>query len=192
MGRTKQYNREEVLEKAMNAFWKHGFKNTTSRILEDEMGINQNTIYSEFGNKENLFLETMSFYEDQLKTGVLKPVIESDGNLEDIRTFFNGFVDSVKSAHKKNGCLLTNTTVAFGNSNDKVIQRLNLFYDRLSKYFSQLLEKAQLKGKLDEETDIKKLTTYLIGCTQGLKVIVKIMDKKALSDYIDTVMRSLK
>ncbi|AXT20924.1 TetR family transcriptional regulator [Flavobacteriaceae bacterium AU392] len=192
MGRLKKYNREDVLEKAMLAFWKNGFENTTSRILENEMGINQNSIYSEFKNKESLFLETLNCYEDKLKTGVLKSVIESKGDLEDIRLFFNRFVERVKNGSIKNGCLLTNTTVAFGGSNDRIKEYLNQFYNQLHDYFYDLIIKAQLNGQIPKNKDVNILATYLIGCTQGLKVIVKVMDENALSNYIDTVINSLK
>jgi hypothetical protein len=45
MGRPKSFSREEVLEKAMPVFWKHGFSDTSLQDLEratgDPVGIDQ-------------------------------------------------------------------------------------------------------------------------------------------------------
>ena len=63
MGRLKKYNREEVLQKAVDVFWEHGYENTSVRLLEDRLGINQKSLYAEFKNKENLFLEVLKHYQ---------------------------------------------------------------------------------------------------------------------------------
>jgi hypothetical protein len=41
MGRPKNFSREEVLEKAMPVFWKHGFADTSLQDLEQATGVNQ-------------------------------------------------------------------------------------------------------------------------------------------------------
>jgi len=37
MPRVKNYNEQEVLEKAMNLFWKNGYETTSMQQLEKEM-----------------------------------------------------------------------------------------------------------------------------------------------------------
>ena len=58
MARRKQYDEQVVLEKAMNLFWRNGYEATSMQMLEKEMGINKFSIYSSFGNKHGLFLES--------------------------------------------------------------------------------------------------------------------------------------
>jgi AcrR family transcriptional regulator len=43
-----------VIEKAMSLFWRNGYQNTSVRMLEKEMGINQFSIYASFGNKHGV------------------------------------------------------------------------------------------------------------------------------------------
>ena len=54
MGRPKGFSREEVLEKAMPVFWKHGFADTSLQELEQATGVNKSGLYSEFRDKEDL------------------------------------------------------------------------------------------------------------------------------------------
>ena len=72
MGRPKNFSREEVLEKAMPVFWKHGFADTSLQDLERATGVNKSGLYTEFRDKEDLFLTCLRRYlESQDKRGLL-------------------------------------------------------------------------------------------------------------------------
>ena len=72
MGRPKSFSREEVLEKAMPVFWKHGFADTSLQELERATGVNKSGLYTEFRDKEDLFVACLRHYlESQGKRGLL-------------------------------------------------------------------------------------------------------------------------
>jgi len=62
MGRPKNFSREEVLEKAMPVFWE----------LERATGVNKSGLYTEFRDKEDLFVACLRHYlESQAERGLL-------------------------------------------------------------------------------------------------------------------------
>ncbi len=72
MGRPRSFSREEVLEKAMPVFWKHGFADTSLQELERATGVNKSGLYTEFRDKEDLFVACLRHYlESQAKRGLL-------------------------------------------------------------------------------------------------------------------------
>ncbi len=72
MGRPKSFSREEVLEKAVPVFWKHGFAGTSLQELERATGVNKSGLYTEFRDKEDLFVACLRQYlENQRKRGLL-------------------------------------------------------------------------------------------------------------------------
>jgi TetR/AcrR family transcriptional regulator, copper-responsive repressor len=72
MGRPKNFSREEVLAKAMPVFWKHGFADTSLHELERATGVNKSGLYTEFRDKEDLFVACLRHYlESQGKRGLL-------------------------------------------------------------------------------------------------------------------------
>ncbi len=72
MGRPKNFSREEVLEKAMPVFWKQGFSDTSLQDLERATGVNKSGLYTEFRDKEDLFVACLRHYlESQGKRGLL-------------------------------------------------------------------------------------------------------------------------
>ena len=62
MGRPKEFTREEVLEKAIPVFWKHGYADTGLQDLEKATGVNKSGLYAEFKGKEDLFLASLQHY----------------------------------------------------------------------------------------------------------------------------------
>src|SRR6202789_186471 len=84
MGGPKVFGREEVLEKAMPVFWKHGFADTSLQELERATGVNKSGLYAEFSNKEDLFVACLRHYlESQGKRGLLTNSPLGWNNVED-------------------------------------------------------------------------------------------------------------
>jgi AcrR family transcriptional regulator len=56
------FSREEVLEKALPLFWKRGYADTGLKDLEEATGVNKSGLYSEFKDKEDLYLAALRHY----------------------------------------------------------------------------------------------------------------------------------
>jgi TetR/AcrR family transcriptional regulator, copper-responsive repressor len=62
MGRPKEFSREEILPKALAVFWEKGLSETTVQDIERATGVNKSGLYSEFKNKEDIFLASLQYY----------------------------------------------------------------------------------------------------------------------------------
>jgi AcrR family transcriptional regulator len=72
MGRPKKFNREGVLEKALPVFWRRGFADASLHELEQATGVNKSGLYAEFEDKEDLFVQSLHYYLENLeKKGLL-------------------------------------------------------------------------------------------------------------------------
>ena len=72
MARPRNFSREGVLEKALPVFWKHGFADASLQELEKATGVNKSGLYSEFEDKEDLFVQSLRYYLEGLeKKGLL-------------------------------------------------------------------------------------------------------------------------
>ena len=72
MGRPKKFNRQGVLEKALPVFWRRGFADASLHELEQATGVNKSGLYSEFEDKEDLFVQSLRYYLENLeKKGLL-------------------------------------------------------------------------------------------------------------------------
>jgi AcrR family transcriptional regulator len=72
IGRPKQFSRAAVMEKSIPVFWEHGFADTSLTDLEAATGVNRSGLYTEFRDKEDLFLASLGHYiETSGLTGML-------------------------------------------------------------------------------------------------------------------------
>jgi AcrR family transcriptional regulator len=53
--------RKQILEASLNLFSRNGYKATTTRDIASEAGVNEITIFRNFGSKENLLADCLDF-----------------------------------------------------------------------------------------------------------------------------------
>src|SRR5258706_9303249 len=69
MARPREFDRDEVLERAMSVFWSKGFAATSTSDLVEAMQIGRQSMYDSFGDKRALYLEALAHYQQQSVTG---------------------------------------------------------------------------------------------------------------------------
>jgi AcrR family transcriptional regulator len=62
MGRPRNFSRDGVLDKAIPIFWNKGFADTSLQDLERATGVNKSGLYTEFQDKEDLFVASLERY----------------------------------------------------------------------------------------------------------------------------------
>ncbi|MGF6233847.1 AcrR family transcriptional regulator [Inquilinus ginsengisoli] len=64
MARPKKFDRNSLLDKAIPLFWRSGYVGTNLHELERATGVNKSGLYSEFENKDDLFVSALKRYFD--------------------------------------------------------------------------------------------------------------------------------
>jgi TetR/AcrR family transcriptional repressor of nem operon len=159
----------------MQLFWEKGYEATSVQDLVEGMGINRFSLYDTFGSKHDLFLKALDRYRDQVVTGALQAMEESDGGLTLIRRYFDSMLRFVGSRHGWKGCLMTNSAV-----------------ELLEDAFCRQLSIARRTGELKSKRQPRELARFLTGAAQGLGVLSKgAPGRRALQSYVDTVLSVL-
>ena len=117
IGQKKEY---EVIEKAMNLFWKNVYEKTSMQMLEKEIGINKFSIQARFGNKHGVFIKSLKCYKSKTKL-VFNLFKNGFNGVEDINQFFYESVRSSGKEDNQKGCFVTNTQNEFLEIEDSVM-----------------------------------------------------------------------
>lgn len=192
MPRSKTYDDDLVLEKAMNVFWIHGYEATSVRLLEKEMGINQFSIYSSFKNKKNLFINALRSYRQFVIQNSFQPLLQEDAGFAELEKFLLSAATSTKGKEDKKGCLVVNTAGEIGYKDPDVARELNIYYDFIRNMILKVLENAVKKNEIPASTDVEKQASFFLGVMQGISVAGKTMEKSQLKDFIEVALKQMK
>ena len=70
MARPIEFDYDNVLENAMQQFWREGYEASSVQKLLDATGINRGTLYNSFGDKDTFFTLCVDRYNKKLKTAI--------------------------------------------------------------------------------------------------------------------------
>ncbi len=190
MPRSKAYSEDIVLNRAMMVFWNHGYKATSVRLLEKEMGINQFSIYASFSNKKNLFIESIRKYGEHVKQNVFYSLLQKDAGLAELKAFLQNTALGLNTGNgTKKGCLVVNTATEIGNKDNDIVREINRYYDFIRGMLKTVLQNAIAKGEVPPDTDVEKQSSFFLGIMQGLSVATKTMDQNQLNDFISIALK---
>ncbi len=187
MARTKQYKEEEVIQKAMNLFWRNGYEATSVRMLEKEMGINQFSIYSSFGSKHGVFLESIKAYKRELNS-IRNLLKDSNNGILGIKQFFYDFLEFTKENKEGKGCLVCNTVSELGNSAEpELMAELMKFTEEIRSLFINNLRQDNNRKEEIIEKEANFLTTSMLGLSLGSRI----QNETQLEDYIEMIFKNM-
>ncbi|MBW4604366.1 MAG: TetR/AcrR family transcriptional regulator [Calothrix sp. FI2-JRJ7] len=192
MGRPKEFDREEVLQKALHTFWQKGYDATTLPDLLESMGINRSSFYNSFGDKQTLFREVMSLYYQQIGIKRLTILQKAKSAKQGLWDYFNHNIDVAVAEYNPGGCLLTNTATTLKTIDGEISKQIIQGVDRLEQALFNLLEKGQLAGEIAPNKEIKAIARLMISVSYGLNIAARIhSDREMLLDMVKAALSTL-
>jgi AcrR family transcriptional regulator len=168
-GRTRQFDVEEALDRALEVFWARGYEGATLPELTRAMGINRPSLYAAFGNKQQLFRKAldryqtgpMAFLTEALRQPTARAVVEA---------IFSGFVRMQRDRDKARGCLIVSGALACGEEAETVRRTLAQLRQAIVTAFRERFERAVQDDDLPAGTDCATLARYIATVLNGLAV----------------------
>lgn len=176
MGRNRKYDRQDVLEKAMQLFWRNGFLATSIGDVAQATGMNTASMYKEFGDKDGLFANTLEHY----RGNVVSPRFEMLSREPNLNGVFKFLQDVVKGAAREEykGCLMMNHLAQRHAISAEAAEMIDDFCIAMESHLEAALRGAQAAGELSEDKDPAALASYVMCCVHGLVLYGRHQKKK--------------
>jgi TetR/AcrR family transcriptional repressor of nem operon len=188
VGRPREFDRDEALDRAVQVFWTHGFERTSVDDLTLSMGIQRGSLYAAFGDKHQLFLQALDRYEERFYRDTLR-FLEVGPAREGIRHVFEQVVSDCACGGGK-GCFITNTAVALAEDDPETASRVRSNLRRLEGAFEAALTRAEpttLRGR-----EPRALARFLTTSLQGLRVLSRCrVELDVLNDAVEVTLSVL-
>ena len=168
-GRPREFDEGEVLDTALQLFWRQGFEATSKRDLMEATGVASQSLYNAFGDKRALYLAALEHYAERTH-GELARALEGPDP-------YARLVDHVRSlggrgcAGNRNGCFLCNSGAEFGRDDDEVTAIVGRAMTRRARLFADALSAAQEAGDLPAAADVDVLASTLVASVDGIALL---------------------
>ncbi|UYQ94662.1 TetR/AcrR family transcriptional regulator [Chitinophaga horti] len=185
MVRTKKFDEDAVLDKAVDLFRRQGYQGTTPRELTEQLGISRSSLYDTYGDKRSLFIKVMKRYKRN-RANQLKSVQQRSVNaLQSIRTIFQMTVDECFVDADPKGCFLVNAIIELAPRETELI---NLVSDCMKDHedvLYQLIRQGIADRQIKRIAHPKAAARYLVNALYGISISVKAgADRKLCSEII--------
>lgn len=189
MAGVKQFDPDEVLDRAMAVFWERGYEATSIQDVVETTGINRGSLYATFSDKKQLFLAVLARYADRVGNPLLAELADPDPR-QAIERMFAAILRRTSDPTQPRGCLITNTALECPRSGDDISRTIAAWIGQQESVLYQVLLRAQAEGSLDQGRDCRALARFFVGVAQGLNVVHKAMaDPAVLQDMVRVAMQ---
>ncbi|MGI9275395.1 MAG: TetR/AcrR family transcriptional regulator [Endozoicomonas sp.] len=192
MARPQQYNREKVIDQAMQLFWKQGYQATPVSDLVQITGLRPGSLYGAFGNKEGLLLAALEFYTQQVESLVAEVFNRYSSAREGVTAFLQTLASEVNDGKLANGCLLVNTLLEMAGNNREICTEVDRLLRRIENSFQAAFLRAREEGDLPDQADCSGLATYMMGTVWSLRVMSRLStDRQRMQAIVGPALRGM-
>jgi TetR/AcrR family transcriptional regulator, transcriptional repressor for nem operon len=171
MARPREFDLNQVLEKAMDVFWQQGYHATSIRDLTEAMGLLRGSVYAAFGDKHQLFLAALERYMEK-GLSERQAILDRPGSIKaNIRDAVFRIANKATSGR---GCLVANSALELLPHDSETTARINRHFQRMEAQFVAAIAQAQANNEIPRRHDAASLARALVCQIQGLRVLEKI------------------
>ena len=188
IGRPLSFDRNAALIIAMRLFWRHGFEGTSISSLTAAMEITPPSLYTAFGDKRRLFLETIDRY-----LGGASAVTRSIEGAATARSAARDLLTAAAIGDTGDdtppGCLLASSIVSCSPAAADVREELAAIRRGIEAALRSRIERDVAAGVLPAGSDAEALAGHVFAVVQGMSTLAKDgADRGKLLRIVDRTM----
>ncbi len=167
MPRTPNYDRNDLINKARDLFWKYGWAGTSMKDLEAELKLKPGSFYAAFGSKEALFALAIERYsaDGAERLSRLSEELGPMGALQRFPVLLMEHTDAPSRA-----CMLSKTLLELQAQGSALAEKANAKLINMENQFAELFQQAQAMGEIDQAHHPAKLAAKYQSDLLGLRI----------------------
>ena len=164
MVRPRLYVRDEVIDKAMELFWRLGYEGAHLAALVEHTGLNRFSLYKEFGGKAGLYDAALERFVGLLLGQYREVLTRRPLGLENIETVLK----SLEYGSDYYGCFMLNTLTQKDSVPAPAYERALRAAGEIEALYYDNLVGARERGQVAQQADLVALGKLLQTLDQGL------------------------
>lgn len=173
VGRPREFDVDEALNAAMQAFWAKGYEATSLSDLMEATGLHKGSLYQAFGDKHSLFVQALKRYLESMRLAKSEILAEAESPLDGLRKVLHRMVDFVDDSPCPMGCMAINAMVELAPHDAEVKDIMLDHVARMRSGMRDVIAAAQAQGEIDDSRPPEVITALLLTMLAGIATTVK-------------------
>jgi TetR/AcrR family transcriptional repressor of nem operon len=192
MARTKDFDENEVLAKAVQLFWHKGYNGTSMQDLVDGLGISRSSLYDTYTDKHTLFVKALESYQNT-SAGKIQEIIDNGTTAKDtVKKLLELATNDLLCDKQQKGCFMVNAEVEVAPHDAEVNSLVCKNDQQMEEAFYQVIKKGQDSGELKNQQDARALSRFIFNTVKGMRVTAKsTTDRSVFEDIIGLTVGAL-
>jgi TetR/AcrR family transcriptional regulator, transcriptional repressor for nem operon len=192
VARPRAFDENDVLDRAMQVFWRRGYQATTLADLLGAMALSKSSFYETFGTKRDLLLVALGRYAGSGMGGLIAPLLDPDASRPAIEATFANLVRHACSEDGRRGCLVGNTLGEVAPNDPIVFAATREVLDGLERILIGVVKRGQKRGEITSEESAPAIARFLASSIGGFNLAAKARpNRKQLDDVVRLTLRAL-
>jgi TetR/AcrR family transcriptional repressor of nem operon len=184
MARTKDFDENEVLTKAIELFWRKGYNGTSMQDLVDGLGISRSSLYDTYTDKHTLFVKALESYQTA-GAAKIQDIIDNSGSAKQtIKKLLELSTTDLLDDKQQKGCFMVNAEVEVAPHDTEVSSLVCKNDQQMEEAFYQVIQKGKHTGEIKNQQDARALARFIINTVKGMRVSAKSTTDKAFFEDI--------
>ncbi|HEY8480963.1 MAG TPA: TetR family transcriptional regulator [Spirillospora sp.] len=171
MARTKEFDPDAALQKALELFWERGYEATSMSDLVDHLGVARASIYATFGGKRDLYVKALDRYVRTRDPDPVELLSQPGPVLPAVRSLVESYAEQSLRDERRRGCMIVNAATEIMTRDPQVARRVEASWDALETALTSALTRARAQGELAADKDPRALARFLLVVMQGIRVL---------------------
>ncbi|MGG1517797.1 TetR/AcrR family transcriptional regulator [Paenibacillus oryzisoli] len=190
MARSKEFDMNLVLHKAMEVFGHYGYEGTSLPILLEGLGIARQSLYDTYGTKKDLFIKAVKHYVNEKSSAVVVLLGKSESVKEAIHEIFREIVFVLQDEDRRKECFILSSAIDQVPHEPEIAALFEEDRIRLERAFYEALVRAKQRQELNTDKDLQMLARYLYHSRYALTQVAKLTNDPKVLEEITTVTLS--
>jgi len=173
MARTKDFDENKVLCKAIQLFWHKGYNATSMQDLVDALGISRSSLYDTYTDKHTLFLKALESYQSSGAAKIQDIIDEGHPAKETVKKLLELATGDLTSDVQQKGCFMVNAEIEVAPHDQEVNKMVCQNDQQMEDAFYQVIKKGQHNGEIRSQQDARALSRFIFNTLKGMRVTAK-------------------
>ena len=192
MARTKDFDENEVLCKAIQIFWHKGYNGTSMQDLVDGLGISRSSLYDTYTDKHTLFVKALESYQDTGAGKIQEIINNSTSAKATIKQLLEFVINELLGDKQQKGCFMVNAEVEVAPHDAEINDLVCKNDQQMEDAFYLVIKKGQDSGEIKKDQDARALSRFIFNTVKGIRVTAKsTSDRTVFDDIIKLTVSAL-